>query len=155
MPKSTTDPAAAPESGLLARLWNGVTARSRTLRDRRRQNWLAEAAETLYSELGEASGVALARRILDRYAALPPQGKLEFLQVLATRFAANPQRLDAAIRAYFADPHPAMIRQVHEASDSRRPELLRRLNFAPSGTDSLLRMREDVIDQLREHPELG
>ena len=155
MPKSTTDTAAASETGLLARLWNGVTARSRTLRDRRRQNWLAEAAETLYSELGEASGVALARRILDRYAALPPQGKLEFLQVLATRFAANPQRLDAVIRAYFADPHPAMIRQVHEASDSRRPELLRRLNFAPSGTASLLRMREDVIDQLREHPELG
>lgn len=155
MPKSTTDIAAASETGLLARLWNGVTARSRTLRDRRRQNWLAEAAETLYSELGEASGVALARRILDRYAALPPQGKLEFLQVLATRFAANPQRLDSAIRAYFADPHPAMIRQVHEASDSRRPELLRRLNFAPSGTASLLRMREDVIDQLREHPELG
>ena len=72
MPKSTTDTAAASETGLLARLWNGVTARSRTLRDRRRQNWLAEAAETLYSELGEASGVALARRILDRYAALPP-----------------------------------------------------------------------------------
>ncbi len=154
MPKST-DTATAPETGLLARFWNGVTARSRTLRDRRRQNWLAEAAETLYSELGEASGVALARRILDRYAALPPEGKLEFLNVLATRFAANPQRLDAAIRAYFSDPHPAMIRQVHEASDSRRPELLRRLNFAPSGTASLLRMREDVIDHLRDHPELS
>lgn len=156
MPKSTdTAEAVQPRPGLLTRLWDGVTARSRTLRDRRRQNWLAEAAETLYSELGEASGVALARRILDRYAALPPEGKLEFLQVLATRFAADPQRLDAAIRAYFADPHPAMIRQVHEASDARRPELLRRLNFAPSGTASLLRMREDVLDHLPDHPELG
>lgn len=155
MPKSTTDQPATTEAGLLTRLWNGLTARGKTVRERRRQNWLAEAVEKLYSELGEASGVALARRILDRYAALPPEGKLEFLQVLTARFAADPQRLDAAIRAYFADPHPAMIRQVHQASDSRRPELLRRLNFAPSGTASLLRMREDVIDRLKNHPELA
>jgi len=157
VPKSTDTAEAAtpPRPGLLARLWDGVTARSRTLRDRRRQNWLAEAAERLYSELGEASGVALARRILERYAALPPQGKLEFLQVLATRFAADPQRLDAAIRAHLAHPAPATIRQVHEASESRRTELLRRLNFSPSGTANLLRMREDVLDRLQDHPELG
>ena len=158
MSKSTTDPQLPAESektGLLTRLWRGLTSRSRTLRDRRRQNWLAEAVEILYSETGEASGVALARRILDRYAALPPQGRLEFLLSLGSRFAADPQRLDGAIRAYFADPHPATIRQVHEAAESRRMELLRRLNFAPSGTESLLRMREDLLDRLREHPELA
>ena len=60
-----------------------------------------------------------------------------------------------AIRAYLAHPGPATIRQVHEASESRRTELLRRLNFSPSGTANLLRMREDVLDQIQDHPELG
>lgn len=145
----------APQPGLLARLWSGVTTRGRVVRDRLRQQWLAEAAETLYSELGEASGVALARRMLDRYDALPPEGKLEFLKILATRFSIDSAALDTAIRAYFAHPSANGAQQLHQASASRRQELLRRLNYAPSGTASLLRMREDVIDLLPEHPELA
>jgi malonyl-CoA decarboxylase len=43
---------------------------------------------------------------------------------------------------------------VHGAAESRRQELLRRLNFAPSGTASLLRMREDLLQFLPQHPGL-
>lgn len=156
MPKSRTDNVTKPEAGgLLARFWNGFAERGRTLRERHRQQWLAQAAETLYSELGEASGVALARRILERYAALPPQGKVDFLQILATQFSTDTKRLDTAIRAYFAQPGPDTAQQLHRAAESRRQELLRRFNFAPSGTASLLHMREDVLDHLPQHPELS
>jgi len=154
--KSKTDPAVQTGAGnLFARLWQGITARSRTLRERRRQQWLVQAAETLYSELGEASGVSIARRMLDRYAALPAEGKLDFLLLLATGFSTNPEQIDSAIRAYQADPVPANAQKLHHATESRRQELLRRLNFAPSGTASLLRMREDVMRWLPEHPELA
>ncbi len=155
MPKSKTDDTAAPEAGLLARLWRGLARRGRTLNEKRTQQWLAQAAETLRSELGEASGVSLARRITDRYAALPPEGRLDFLRMLATRFSTDAGKLDAAIRHYAAHPGPAAAHLLHTAAESRRQEVLRRLNFAPSGTAALLRMREDVLELLPQHPELG
>ncbi len=156
MQKSRTDPVRqSGVGGLFARLWNGITTRGRTLRERRLQQWLMRAAETLYSELGEASGVSIARRILDRYAELTPEGKLDFLRLLAAGFSTDAARVDAAIRAYFAHPGPVSAQQLHQATESRRQELLRRLNFAPSGTASLLRMREDVLRWLPEHPELA
>jgi malonyl-CoA decarboxylase len=143
-----------PEAGLLARLWRGLARRGRTLNEKRIQQWLAQAAETLRSELGEASGVALARRITERYATLPPQGRLDFLRMLATRFSTDTAKLEAAIRNYAAHPGPAAARLLHNASESRRQEVLRRLNFAPSGTAALLRMREDVLELMPQHPEL-
>lgn len=140
---------------MIARLWHGLAERGRTLRERRLQQWLVRAAETLRSELGEASGTSLARRILERYSALPPQGKLDFLQALATQFSIDATRLNAAIRDYTAHPDPATAQQLHAAAESRRQEVLRRLNFAPSGTAGLLRMREDVLELLPQHPVLG
>ncbi len=156
MQKSKTDISTLPEraGGWLTRLWGNLAARSRTLRERRVQQWLAQASETLYSEISEASGVALARRILERYARLSPDEKLDYLLLLATRFSTDTDRLDAAIAAYQASPAPTTAQQLHAAAESRRQELLRRLNFAPSGTASLLRMREDLLQLLRQHPEL-
>lgn len=140
---------------MLTRLWRGLARHGRTLNEKRGQQWLAQAAETLRSELGESSGVSLARRITERYAALPPEGRLDFLQMLATRFSTDTARLDAAIRHYAEHPGPAAAQLLHEAAESRRQEVLRRLNFAPSGTAALLRMREDVLELLPQHPELG
>ncbi len=161
MQKSNTDPSNTdPEKqsgadGLFTRLWNGLTAHGRTLRERRQQQWLAQAAETLYSELGEASGVSIARRILDRYAELPVEGKFDFLHLLATGFSTDTARIDTAVQAYLEHPGPESVQQLHQATESRRQELLRRLNFAPSGTSGLLHMREDVLRWLPEHPELA
>lgn len=156
MEKTETSIRSKPATdGLLRRVWQGITERSRTLRERREQQWLAQAAETLHSEAGESSGIALARRILEHYVALQPADKLDFLQLLATRFSTDTKRLDAAIQAYTAAPGPAMAQQLHEAAESRRQELLRRLNFAPSGTAVLVRMREDLLQFLPQHPELA
>ncbi len=156
MQKLKTDPSTQTGPGnLFTRLWKDITARSRTLREHRRQQWLSQAAETLYSEVGEASGVSIARRMLDRYAALPAEGKLDFLLLLAKTFSTDPARIDSAISAYKASPGPDTAQLLHGATESRRQELLRRLNFAPSGTASLLCMREDVMRWLPEHPELA
>ena len=156
MQKTKTEINTVPERGgsWLARIWDNLATRSRTLRERRAQQWLVQACETLHSELGAASGVTLARRILERYAALNPDEKLDFLQLLATRFSTDTAKLDAAIETYRSAPSPAAAQQLHTAAESRRQELLRRLNFAPSGTASLLRMREDLLHFLPQHPEL-
>ncbi len=140
---------------MLARLWGDLAERGRTLREQRVQRWLAQASEKLYSELGEASGVSIARRILERYASLPSDGKLDYLLLLARQFSTDATHLDSAIKAYASAPGPLTAQKLHTAAESRRQELLRRLNFAPSGTAGLVRMREDVLQHLPRHPELG
>jgi len=46
------------------------------------------------------------------------------------------------------------VARLHAAAEPRRQELIRRLNQAPGGTAALIRMRETVLDNLRDHPQL-
>jgi malonyl-CoA decarboxylase len=116
---------------------------------------LQRLAEALLSEPGEASGVALARQILARYSGLPPSDRLAFLKILAQRFGPDPARLDAAIERYREDPCPGTAAALFAVAEPPRQELIRRLNLAPGGTERLVRMREDVLSNLKEHPDLA
>jgi malonyl-CoA decarboxylase len=115
---------------------------------------LGALAEALLSERGEASGVACARELLDAYASSSEEVKLQFLQLLAERFGADAKDIQKAIAAYQADPGPEGVRRLHNAAEPRLQELLRRLNLAPGGTATLVRMREDVLRNIPGNPGL-
>lgn len=119
-----------------------------------RKGDLAEIAEALLSRRGEASGVALARTLLEGYGAASAETRLAFLTALAERFGPDADELQAAVDAYNRDPGPETAVALHEAAEARRQELFRRLNLAPGGTAALVRMREDLLGQLRQHPVL-
>ena len=106
---------------------------------------LPKLCEDLISRRGEASGVALARLILDRYATLPLEERLEFLQHIASEFDADHEAVDKAIVAYRDDPTRARLGQLHDAAEPRAQELIRRLNLTSGGTLALVRMREDLF----------
>ncbi|MCJ2080447.1 malonyl-CoA decarboxylase [Methylobacterium sp. J-090] len=106
---------------------------------------LVKLCEDLISRRGEASGVALARLILDRYASLARPERASFLRMVATEFAADHAAVDEAIAAYRADPTRAALGVLHEAAEPRSQELIRRLNLARDGTLALVRMREDLF----------
>ena len=106
---------------------------------------LLKLCEDLISRRGEASGVALARVVLDRYAALPREERLSFLRLIAAEFDADHEAVDAAIAAYRSNPTRAQLGQLHEAAEPRAQELIRRLNLARGGTIALVRMREDLF----------
>jgi malonyl-CoA decarboxylase len=110
--------------------------------------------ETLMSSRGEASGMALAREILDRWDGLDANGRQAFMTALLTRFGPDEARLAEAIESYQADPTPAAVRALHTAAEPRRQELIRRLNLAPNGTASLVAMRETLLGLKASHPEL-
>jgi malonyl-CoA decarboxylase len=116
---------------------------------------LSAACETLLSSRGEASGVALARQILDRWESLDENGQLDFLKELAAQFGPDFERLDRTIAAYLDDKTPASAAHLHNAAEARRQELVRRLNLAPGAIRTLVLMRELLLRQEREHPELG
>jgi len=116
---------------------------------------LHRLADALLSEPGEASGVVLARQILASYSAMPADHRVAFLKILAERFGPDPAKLRQAIEKYRDDPGAATASVLFAASEPPRQELIRRLNLSPGGTERLVRMREDVLANIREHPELA
>ena len=138
-----------------------ISERGRALlaRDRRgdsstRSETLVELCEDLLSGRGEASGVALAREILGRYAELTIGPRIAFFEALARRFGADTTRMEQAIAAWRAAPTNSAVAEVHAASEPRRQELFRRLNLAPGGTAALVRMREQLMDTLDHREDL-
>lgn len=123
-------------------------ARERRGADATRSESLVELCEDLLSGRGEASGVALAREILGRYAELTTGPRIAFFEALSHRFGTDPARVEAAIVAWQAKPCDDSAAELHAASEPRRQELFRRLNLAPGGTKALVRMREQLMDAL-------
>src|SRR5690348_3212277 len=129
-------------------------ARDRRGADSTRSESLIELADHLLSGRGEASGVALAREILGRYAELTTGPRIAFFEALAERFGPDPTRMEKAIAAWREQPNDETAAEVHAATEPRRQELFRRLNLAPGGTAALVRMREDVLEHIRDNGDL-
>ncbi len=116
---------------------------------------LIELGETLLSRRGEATGVALAQTLLAGYAAASPPERLAFLKALADLFGPDQQVIEQAMEKVRKDGFsPAAVGALHNAAEPRRQELIRRLNLAPGGTAALVRMREALLANMAEHPQL-
>ncbi|WP_265517331.1 malonyl-CoA decarboxylase [Nitratireductor luteus] len=113
------------------------------------------ACETLLSSRGEASGMALAKGILDRWEQFSPTQQRDFMTMLLSRFGPDTERLETAIDAYRADPTPKALLELHAAAEPRRQELIRRLNLAPKGIATLVRMREALLRLKTGEPDLA
>ncbi len=109
---------------------------------------LATLCEMLLSSRGEASGMAIAAEILDRWNGLDQDGIRQFLEMLHDRFGPDTTALDQAITSYSRERTSAAIISLHHAAEPRRQELLRRLNHAPNGTATLVRMRQTFLQSL-------
>src|SRR5215213_1389475 len=151
-------PSSSQTQTFLNDIMSSIAERGRALLGRSRtgieQVDLVAIGELLLSRRGEASGVALAQTLLESYARAPLALRLQFLTALAERFGPDPGRLDKAVENFRSDPGPAAARALHEASEPRRQELIRRLNLAPGGTFSLVRMREELLEHLSARPDL-
>ncbi len=108
----------------------------------------------LVSSRGEASGVALARRVLDSYAEASDKEKDAFFSFLASQFVPNAAAVESAAKNYLKDPTLHSLDRLIESVESPRQELLRRLNLAPGGTGALVRMREDLFSRMKTDPGL-
>src|SRR5690242_20902619 len=95
-------------SSFFGEMLNSITERGRALLDRTRDRGnaaarsesLAELCEELLSGRGEASGVALAGEILEKYSKLTVGPRIAFFETLAKRFGPNREELEAAIKAW-------------------------------------------------------
>jgi len=111
-------------------------------------------SHTLLSEKGEASGTALAADLFSSYENLEVEKKNAFFIALAKDFGPDLEILDEAIKEYQAGPGQISAMALHGAAESRRQELIRRLNKGPNGTRNLVKIREDLLRVIKDNPDL-
>ena len=118
-------------------------------------NALVAQCHDLVSVHGEASGTALASRIVEGYLRLDDDDRFSVLQRLDEAFAPDETALAAAARAYADAPGDAGYWALASAIEAPRQELFRRLNMAPGGTTAIVGMRELILSRLCDHPEIS
>lgn len=138
----------------LERIMDAVADRGRELLGLHEdEESLSELCARLIAGRGEASNIALAREILQRFEGLDEDGKTTFFLVLAQDFGPDPERIQTAAAA-FHNSQPDTLVTLLEAVEPPRQELYRRLNMAPNGTAALVSMREQLLMRLHGHPVL-
>lgn len=115
---------------------------------------IEELARALVSGRGEASGVAIARALLDRYRTLTPPERTQFFRFLAEVLQPDAAEVAEASRAFIADPGDVALSKLRRAVEGKRQELFRRLNLAPGATAQIVSLRNDLLSQPRD-PELN
>lgn len=116
---------------------------------------VTELAEALLSPQGEVSGMQRAREILAQYRAMSAEEKKAFFTHLADDLDIDTDKLIEAATLYRDSRDPAAFATLNREAEPRRQELLRRLNQAPGATEELVRMRIDLLNFIREAPELA
>jgi malonyl-CoA decarboxylase len=119
-----------------------------------RADALAELCETLLGGKGEASGTAMAQQVIESYETLSPQERLTFFEALAEKFGPDEALLDAAVDEWRRTGSETAATDIHFASEPQRQELFRRLNRAPNGTRTLVKLRADLLKLTRDNPDL-
>jgi len=112
-------------------------------------------ARALISGRGEASGVAIARELLDRYGQLSDEDHRKFFHFLATQLRPDGARVAETARAYLDAPSDVSLARLQKALDSPRLEFFRRLNLAPGATGEIVAMRRDLLRTPLDDPALA
>ncbi len=110
--------------------------------------------DDLLSDRGEASGTALARELVERYLGMEESDQDGFIDLLASDYSYAADKLKNAAAAYVQNPDDDTYRVLRNAVESPRQELLRRINMAPDGTSTIVKMRERLLTRLSDAPHL-
>jgi malonyl-CoA decarboxylase len=120
----------------------------------RKRQTPAELCKRLIAQRGEASGLALASELVDALAKMSDTEVAGFLDTLAADFSADAGAIDRAIERWRQNPDLQSQLALAASVEPPRQELFRRLNMAPAGTATLLRLRARLLGLLPERPHL-
>jgi len=132
--------------GVVPRLWGDTINTA--------QNDPVELSHSLLTARGEASGVAIADRVLSLVEAADAAGLARYFAALRDSFEVDLDAVLEAARQAQTDG-PAALKALQRAAEPPRQELFCRLNAAPRGTGHLVAMRRKLIAALREDPTLA
>lgn len=111
--------------------------------------------EELLSVSGEASGITLARQIVNGYTALSDSEKLEFFRVLKSSYEVDIDKILQFANDFHSKQDSDSYSKLFSAVESKRQEIFRRINQAPDGISTLVSMRRDLLRLKREDSSLA
>jgi malonyl-CoA decarboxylase len=123
-------------------------------RDRSELGLLLKDCRQLLTEQGEANSLAIAARAVGRYRNLSAPGRQQFFEVLASDFDPDPGDVLLMAEQYAVSRSAESLINLTRAAEPPRQELLRRLNQVPGGTETIVSMREFVLERLRANRKL-
>lgn len=109
-------------------------------------------ARALMSGRGEASGVAIARQLLNRLKRATSEERRAFFAYLADDLQPDAGAVRAAAQAYLEHPSEGTLKGLQEATDSPRREFFHRLNLAPGATAEIVALRHYLLQQPKTDP---
>jgi len=116
---------------------------------------VTDLARALIRARDEVTGMELARRILDRFAAMDDGAKLAFFGFVTDEMDIDPGAVRTALDAYVASHGTPEYTALMAAAEPPRQDFARRLNRVPGATARLVAMRADLLRLARDHPGLG
>lgn len=99
----------------------------------------------LLSERGEASQTALAQEIITSYRGMNAAQRMGFFEMLCREFSPDPAIIRRAAANYEDSPNTKTLAALSAAVEAPRQELIRRINTAPGGTETLVGLRGDLL----------
>ncbi len=142
-------------TNILSDLVVRITEAGRSLRgvDQSRHIDIETLCEYLVSEKGEATEVAIAHEILNRYKTLDDEKKYEFFLTLLNNFGCDKNKVEAIFKQWSKSEIDSG-RTMHLASEPKSVELIRRLNLVKGATSQIVDMRNDLLEYLKKDPSL-
>ena len=111
-------------------------------------------AISLTSERGEANARGIAGKLVRQFKLLDKAEQLKFFEFLAKQFSPDPNAVLTAAKRYAESTDDDSLIHLFRTVEPPRQELLRRLNRAPDGTQTIVRMRERLLDHVKTKPGL-
>jgi len=133
----------------------GRSLLSKSLFSSERGDNLEALVDALGSGRGEASGVAIARQLLDCYGAASLEDRAAFFQYLARALRPDQGVVEVAAKAYLDAPGDLNLGALRLSVESPLLEFFRRLNLAPGATAEIVLMRRDLLELMRSDPTLA
>ena len=106
---------------------------------------LEERCRELLTSKGEALGTALAADLVRDYRYLDDEGKLDFFNLLHREFTLDVDGLLESAQTYKNSGDQKSYTSLIASMESPRKKLFGRINMAPQGTETLVRMRSDLL----------
>jgi malonyl-CoA decarboxylase len=110
--------------------------------------------DELIKERGQSVSFGLAARAISRYRKLDSNFRTQFYETLSTRYDPDVDSITNALEHHKSKRNAETLIELIRATEPPRQELLRRLNRVPSGTSIILRMREEILKNIKSAPAL-
>jgi malonyl-CoA decarboxylase len=108
-----------------------------------------KTALSLLTERGEANARGVASKLVNQFKLLDKAEQLRFFEFLAKNLSPDPSAVLDAAQRYSEKADDESLIHLFKTVEPPRQELLRRLNRAPDGTQTVVRMRERLLEHVK------